>query len=119
MSSDSHMLKRFDVPNLYHSQDHNKVHISLLENNTVGVGAGRAASHSLRRAADSDKGNRSNLNMEHKSYYLNAMGDHYENGLFSSSLSDLFSRKCKLPFSISIDVVTHGNLCLFICLFVQ
>lgn len=96
-SSDSHMLKRFDVPNLYRGQDH-KVHISL-ENNAVG--------HSLRRPVDNDNGNRSNLNLEHKTYVnvgnkFNVMGDHYENGLFSSSLSDLFTRKLRLSANNSM-----------------
>ncbi|KVH88195.1 Nucleotide-binding, alpha-beta plait [Cynara cardunculus var. scolymus] len=103
-SSEPHMLKRFDVPNVYLNQDH-KVHISL-ENNSVG--AGRTIGHSIRRPLDNDRGNRVNVNMDHKSYLtsgnkFNVMGDHYENGLFSSSLSELFSRKCKFsPFSIPL-----------------
>ncbi|KAI3818058.1 hypothetical protein L1987_11860 [Smallanthus sonchifolius] len=97
MSSDSHMLKHFDVPKLYLNQEH-KFQISL-ENNTVG--SGRTVAHPLQRPLDNNKGNRPNLGIDHKSYLTagnkyNAMGDHYENGLFSSSLSDLFSRKLRL-----------------------
>ncbi|KAJ9563939.1 hypothetical protein OSB04_009099 [Centaurea solstitialis] len=103
MSSDPHMLKRFDVPNVYLNQDH-KVPISL-ENNAVG--AGRTIGHSIRRPLDNDRGNRVNVNMDHKSYLMpgnkfNVMGDHYENGLFSSSLSELFTRKLRLSANNSM-----------------
>ncbi|XP_071741557.1 protein MEI2-like 4 [Rutidosis leptorrhynchoides] len=88
-SSDSHMLKRFNIPNSYRNQD-DKVHSSL-ENNAAG--AGTIIGH--------HNGNRPNLGMDSKSYLtasnkFNAVGDHYENGVFSTSLSDLFSRKLRL-----------------------
>lgn len=73
-----HMLKRFDVPD-----------------------------NALRRQPLFDNNN--NNNLDHKSSYLasankfnvmagrgGGVGDHYENGLFSSSLSDLFTRKLRL-----------------------
>ncbi|KAK9050887.1 hypothetical protein SSX86_027512 [Deinandra increscens subsp. villosa] len=104
MSSDSHMLKRFEAPSLYLNQDH----ISS-EYNTV-VGSGRTIGDPLQRHLDNNnnknyntnKGSSPNLVVDHKSYttagneYSSVMGDHYENGLFSSSLSDLFSRKLRL-----------------------
>ncbi|KAL6569242.1 hypothetical protein OROHE_003523 [Orobanche hederae] len=65
------------------------------------VGAERAASRSLPCAVDHDLGSRTNLNMDSTSYFLdgdevNLMGAEYENGLFSSSSSDVFSRQLKL-----------------------
>ncbi|KAK9050888.1 hypothetical protein SSX86_027513 [Deinandra increscens subsp. villosa] len=102
MSSDSHMLKHFEPPSLYLNQDR----ISS-EYNTV-VGSGRTIGNPLQRHLDdsntdnNNKGSRPNLVVDHKSYltarnkYSSVMGDHYENGLFSSSLSDLFSRKLRL-----------------------
>ncbi|KAL3649904.1 hypothetical protein CASFOL_006307 [Castilleja foliolosa] len=66
------------------------------------VGSERPASRSLPCAVDQDLGSRTNLNnMDPASYIfngdkINLMGAQYENGLFSSSLSDLFSRKLKL-----------------------
>ncbi|KAL8227446.1 hypothetical protein R6Q57_015030, partial [Mikania cordata] len=102
MSSDSHTLKYFHAPSLYLNQEH----ISS-ENNTVG--SGRTVGHPLQRHLDNNKdtsnnnnkGNRPNFSMDHKPHLTvankyNVMGDHYENGLFSSSLSDLFSRKLRL-----------------------
>ena len=69
------------------------------------VGAERAFSHSLPllNPLDHDEGGRSNLKAEPTSYFVeggkvNMMGSQYESSLFSSSLSDLFSRKCKSPF---------------------
>lgn len=69
------------------------------------VGAERAFSHSLPllNPLDHDEGGRSNLKAEPTSYLMeggkiNMMGSQYESSLFSSSLSELFSRKCKSPF---------------------
>ncbi|KAM0047417.1 putative RNA recognition motif domain, mei2-like RNA recognition, RNA-binding domain superfamily [Helianthus debilis subsp. tardiflorus] len=95
MSSDSHKLNHFEAPNLYLNQDH----LISSENNSVG-----SIGHPLQRPVDNNnnnKGNRPIFGTDHKSYLTagnkyNVMGDHYENGLFSSSLSDLFSRKLRL-----------------------
>nr|XP_023871770.1 protein MEI2-like 4 isoform X2 [Quercus suber]POE86694.1 protein mei2-like 4 [Quercus suber] len=71
--------------------------------NRHAVGAGRASSHSLtlntQPASYSEEGNK-----------INMMGAQYESSLFSSSLSDLFSRKLRLSsnntlYGHSIDTV--------------
>lgn len=64
------------------------------------VGADRAVSRSLPSAVDHDLGSRTNSNIEPVPYCfdgdnINLTGAQYENGLFSSSMSDLFSRNCK------------------------
>ncbi|KAM5568358.1 hypothetical protein ABKV19_016099 [Rosa sericea] len=71
--------------------------------NRQAVGAERALSHSLNlsRAVSLDSGVISNVNVETASYYaeggkVNMMGTQYESSLFSSSLSELFSRKLRL-----------------------
>lgn len=61
-----------------------------------------AASQSFRIPVDHIPGMRSNLNEKPVSYVMegdeiHVMGPQYENGLFSSSLSELFGRKCKPP----------------------
>lgn len=65
------------------------------------VGAGRASSHSLalnvQPASYAMEGNKSSM-----------MGTQYESSLFSSSLSDLFSRKCKSPFCFTVFIIAHG-----------
>ncbi|KAI7751678.1 hypothetical protein M8C21_006769, partial [Ambrosia artemisiifolia] len=72
-----------------------------------GLGSGTTVAHHLQRPLDNNNNNNNNkasipnLGMAHKSYLTtgnkhNVMGDHYENGLFSSSLSDLFTRKLRL-----------------------
>ncbi|KAM7487069.1 hypothetical protein LguiB_024553 [Lonicera macranthoides] len=107
----SHMMKkRFDLADPYLVQQDQKVNYhSLLEKQHVVVGTERAATvnHSLWRPHDHDDSGttRSNLNVAEpppaSSYFMggdkiNVMGPHYENGLFSSSLSDLFTRKLRL-----------------------
>ncbi|KAK2973841.1 hypothetical protein RJ640_011769 [Escallonia rubra] len=85
---DSHVAKCFNIPDPYLIRDQ-KANLSL--------GVGRAASHSLQRPLDRDPGRRSNVPTEPASYFVeadkvNVMGAQYENGLFSSSLSEaLFS----------------------------
>ncbi|KAF3430907.1 hypothetical protein FNV43_RR25637 [Rhamnella rubrinervis] len=73
------------------------------------VGAERAFSHSLPslNPLDHDEGGRSNLKAEPTSYFMeggkiNMMGSQYESSLFSSSLSELFSRKLRLPSNNTI-----------------
>lgn len=70
--------------------------------NRQAVGAERALSHSLNlsRTVSLDSVTKSNVNVETASYYaeggrVNLMGTQYESSLFSSSLSELFSMKCK------------------------
>lgn len=95
MSLTSHMAKGFDVPNSYMIQDQ-KIPLGLEKHV---MGAGRAVSRSWQRPLAHDRGSRSNVNMEHTSYFMtgdNVMSDQYENSLFSSSLSELFSRKMRL-----------------------
>ncbi|KAK4413538.1 protein MEI2-like 4 [Sesamum alatum] len=94
---DSQMAKGFALPDYYLSRGQNP---NLLLGKHI-VGAERAASRSLPSAVDHDLGSRTNLNTETASYLfdgdkINLMGAQYENGLFSSSLSDLFSRNLKL-----------------------
>ncbi|CAA2975109.1 MEI2-like 4 isoform X1 [Olea europaea subsp. europaea] len=89
--------KGFDLPEYFQS------HVQKV-NNTLDkhiVGAERAASHSLPSGVDHDLSARFNSNAESASYILNGnrinvLGAQFENGLFSSSLSDLFSRKVRL-----------------------
>ncbi|KAF7123644.1 hypothetical protein RHSIM_Rhsim12G0017500 [Rhododendron simsii] len=68
------------------------------------VGAERAASNSSQGLIDHNPGTRSNSNMEPSFYSMDGDGIHvrgaqYENGLFSSSLSELFSRKLRVSSS--------------------
>lgn len=63
----------------------------------------KAASYSLPRTLNNDLGTRSIFNTESALYStegdkLNMTGTHHENGLFSSSLSELFSKNCKFSF---------------------
>ncbi|KAL2253830.1 protein MEI2-like 4 [Sesamum indicum] len=93
---DSQMAKGFALPDYYLSRGQNAN--LLLGKHIVSE---RAASRSLPSAVDHDLGSRTNLNTETASYLfdgdkINLMGAQYENGLFSSSLSDLFSRNLKL-----------------------
>ncbi|XP_022860739.1 protein MEI2-like 4 isoform X3 [Olea europaea var. sylvestris] len=89
--------KGFELPEYFQS------HVQKV-NNTLDkhiVGAERAASHSLPSGVDHDLSARFNSNAESASYILNGnrinvLGAQFENGLFSSSLSDLFSRKVRL-----------------------
>ena len=71
--------------------------------NRHAVGAGRASSHSLalnaQPASYSEEGNK-----------INMMGTQYESSLFSSSLSDLFSRKCKSSLPFTASRFAHGYL---------
>lgn len=92
---DSQMGKGFALPDYYLSRGRN-VNLSL--GNHI-IGAERAASRSLPSAVDHDLGSRTNSNMESLPYFFDGdkidfMGAQYENGLFSSSMSDLFSRNC-------------------------
>lgn len=96
MLVDSYTGKCFDIPNIHLTQGQ-QVNLSL-EKHVMGVE--RAASNYMRIPLDHDSGKISNLNTKPVSYLTeghnsNVMGHQYENGLFSSSLSELFSRKSK------------------------
>ncbi|GER55339.1 RNA-binding protein [Striga asiatica] len=93
---DSQLAKGFIHPDSYLNRGRNT---NLLGKHLVA--AERAASHSLPCDVEHNLGSRTNLNVDPGSYFFNAdkanlMGVQYENGLFSSSLSDLFSRKLKV-----------------------
>lgn len=99
---DSHMGNGFGLPEYYLSRGRNT-------NLPLGkhlIGAERAVSRSLPSAVDHDLGSRTNSNIEAVPYCydtdkINLMGAQYENGLFSSSMSDLFTRNCMLsPFHL-------------------
>ncbi|PIN11160.1 Apoptosis-promoting RNA-binding protein TIA-1/TIAR (RRM superfamily) [Handroanthus impetiginosus] len=97
MALDSQMAKGFALPDFYLGHGRN-VNLSLGKHF---VGAEREASRSLPSAVNHDTSSGTNLNMESESYFfdgekINRMGAQYENGLFSSSLSDLFSKNLKL-----------------------
>lgn len=82
---ESQAVKSLEHPESFQIQDQ-QVNFSL---NRHAVGAGRASSHSL------------SLNVQPASYAvegnkINMMGAQYESSLFSSSLSELFSRKLRL-----------------------
>ncbi|KAL3511505.1 hypothetical protein ACH5RR_030906 [Cinchona calisaya] len=87
----------FDLPDsfLHHEQ---RAALSI-EKHAVGVAG--AASHSLPINFDRDLGTKPNFSVEPASYVmegekLNLIGTQCENGLFSSSLSELISRKLRL-----------------------
>ena len=98
MPVESKMLKPFEWPGPYLIQDQ-KFNLSLEKH---AMGPERASSNGFRRSVAHDLGARSNLNTEPASYFMEGdeiwvVGAQYENGLFSSSLSKLFSRKSKSP----------------------
>lgn len=94
---DMQLAKGFALPDYYLNHGRN---INLPLGKQI-EGAERAVSRSLPSTADHDLGSRTNLNMDSASHFFdgektNLIGAQYENGLFSSSLSELFSRNCKL-----------------------
>ncbi|XAR64332.1 hypothetical protein NMG60_11024630 [Bertholletia excelsa] len=97
MPMESRMTKAFELPEPYLIQEQ-KVNIGLEKH---AVGAERAAKNSLQSSVDHESGTGSNLNTGPASYFgesnkvHHVMGTQYENGLFSSSLSELFSRKLR------------------------
>ncbi|GAV72091.1 RRM_1 domain-containing protein/RRM_2 domain-containing protein, partial [Cephalotus follicularis] len=95
-------------PELFLMRDQ-KVNLSL---DRQAVGAERAANHSLilSRTVDCDLGTKSCLNIHSASYFaggtnFNVTGSQYENSLFSSSLSELFTRKLRF----SSENALHGH----------
>ncbi|XP_073129915.1 protein MEI2-like 4 [Henckelia pumila] len=88
----------FGIPEFYLSHGRN-VNLSLGKHMFA---ADRAASHSLPSALDHDQRIRTNINPESASGLvggdkISIMGSQDENSLFSSSMSDLFSKKLLLP----------------------
>ncbi|KAK9276193.1 hypothetical protein L1049_005724 [Liquidambar formosana] len=110
---ESQTVKCMEHPRPYQIQDQ-KVNLSL---DRHAVGAERAASHSLNlwRHVNHDTVAISNVNLRSASHFMegdkiNMMGTQYENGLFSSSLSELFNRKLRLSsvnalYGHSVDTV--------------
>ncbi|KAL8038076.1 hypothetical protein ABFX02_11G080200 [Erythranthe guttata] len=94
---DLQMAKGFALPDYYLNHGRNV-------NHSLGkhiVGAERAASRSLPSTVDQVLGSRTNLNMDYASYFFdgektNHIGAQYENSLFSSSMSEVFTRNLKL-----------------------
>ncbi|RAL38698.1 hypothetical protein DM860_002676 [Cuscuta australis] len=89
----SQMAKGFDLPDSKISKEQ-KVN-SIIQKHAIGPP--KVASYSLPRTLNSDIGTQSSLNTESAFYSLegdkvNSMGTQHENGLFSSSLSELFSK---------------------------
>lgn len=89
------VVKGLDLPEYYLSHGQN-LNPSSGRNSD---GAERAANCSLPSSFDREQGVRKNLKMESATHLLdrnklNFMGAQYENCPFSSSISDLFSRKC-------------------------
>lgn len=111
-------MKSLDHPEFFLMRDQ-KVQPSF---NRQAVGAERALSHSLSlsRTMSHDVAARSNVNVETASYFgevgkVSMMGAQYESSLFSSSLSELFSRKCKSSH-FSLPCVHICFQCQLICL---
>ncbi|XP_052185128.1 protein MEI2-like 4 isoform X2 [Diospyros lotus] len=106
MSVESQMVKSFKLPDPYLIQDQ-KVNLSLEKDAVVSEQGG---SHSLWRPINIDQGTKSNLKIEPTSYSVGSekthiMGSLYENGLFSSSLSEIFSGKLRLTSNSAL----HGH----------
>nr|GMD50984.1 protein MEI2-like 4 isoform X1 [Ipomoea batatas] len=97
------MTKGVELPNSYLHKDW-KVNCSIQKQ---AIGSERAASHSLPRTLDHNLGTASIFSTESTSYAMerdkiNILGAQHENGLFSSSLSELFSRKLQLSTNNSL-----------------
>ncbi|XP_051122170.1 protein MEI2-like 4 [Andrographis paniculata] len=95
--SESPMANGFTLPDYYMNGGRN---LNLPLRRHI-IGAEREASRSLPTAVDHDLGSRIRLNTDSTSYLfdgerLNLMGAQHENSLFSSSLSDIFSRNLNL-----------------------
>ena len=104
-------MQPMDQPESRLVQDQ-KVSCSL---NRHAVGVERASSHSLPllKPIDHRPVVQSSTKAEAASYFVeggkfNVMGSQYESSLFSSSLSELFSRKCK--FSPNCLLNTYTNI---------
>lgn len=107
---DSQIPKSSELADSYRKQSLRANYI--MEKHAAGVAG--PASRSLPRTLEHDLSARSNFNLE-PSYFmegnkLNLIGSQGENSLFSSSLSELFSRKCMSIFvgtSCQCVIFTH------------
>ncbi|KAJ6945732.1 hypothetical protein NC651_000711 [Populus alba x Populus x berolinensis] len=91
-------VKSLEHPQLSLMRDHKMNH--SLDKHAVGAERASSRSFTLLRPVDNDPGTRTSLNVQPASYFaegceVNAMAPQHENSLFSSSLSELFSRKSK------------------------
>lgn len=98
ISLGSPTTKHFEHHDSHLKQDKNVN--SIIERRAVGI---ERASHSLPRGLDYNVGVRSIVSTDLASYpteddKISVLGGQCENGLFSSSLSELFSRKCMSCF---------------------
>ncbi|KAJ6945738.1 protein MEI2-like 4 isoform X2 [Populus alba x Populus x berolinensis] len=92
-------VKSLEHPQLSLMRDHKMNH--SLDKHAVGAERASSRSFTLLRPVDNDPGTRTSLNVQPASYFaegceVNAMAPQHENSLFSSSLSELFSRKMSL-----------------------
>ncbi|KAI5595545.1 hypothetical protein BDE02_03G147000 [Populus trichocarpa] len=90
-------------PSLMHDQKMNH----SLDKHAVGAERALSRSFTLLRPVDNDTGTGTSLNVQPTSYFaevgkVNAMATQHENSLFSSSLSELFSRKLRLSSTNSL-----------------
>ncbi|KAI9398286.1 hypothetical protein POPTR_003G162700v4 [Populus trichocarpa] len=90
-------------PSLMHDQKMNH----SLDKHAVGAERALNRSFTLLRPVDNDTGTGTSLNVQPTSYFaevgkVNAMATQHENSLFSSSLSELFSRKLRLSSTNSL-----------------
>ncbi|KAL9369713.1 hypothetical protein Peur_040912 [Populus x canadensis] len=92
-------VKSLEHPQLSLMHDHKMNH--SLDKHAVGAERALSRSFTLLRPVDIDPGTRASLNVQPASYSaegckVNTMATQHENSLFSSSLSELFSRKMSL-----------------------
>ncbi|KAL9406841.1 hypothetical protein Peur_003813 [Populus x canadensis] len=92
-------VKSLEHPQLSQMHDHKMNH--SFDKHAVGAERALSRSFTLLRPVDIDPGTRTSLNVQPASYFaegckVNAMATQHENSLFSSSLSELFSRKMSL-----------------------
>lgn len=107
-------MKPIEQPESFLMRDQ-KVSCSL---NRLAVGVERASSHSLPSLDPIDHHPvvQSGTKAEAGSYFVeggkfNVMGSQYESSLFSSSLSELFSRKCKFSPQCFFNKNLYINWC--------
>lgn len=92
-------VKSLEHPQLSLMRDHKMNH--SLDKHAVGAERASSRSFTFLRPVDNDPGTRTSLNVQPASYFsegceVNAMAPQHENSLFSSSLSESFSRKMSL-----------------------
>ncbi|XP_034906217.1 protein MEI2-like 4 isoform X2 [Populus alba] len=92
-------VKSLEHPQPSLMRDHKMNH--SLDKHAVGAERASSRSFTFLRPVDNDPGTRTSLNVQPASYFsegceVNAMAPQHENSLFSSSLSESFSRKMSL-----------------------